>query len=321
MRRLGLGALAGRVARRITDVLLLTLGEAATSLLVRGSKAVFPGLLLDLILGEPGQLLGGVHVALLLKEALGKDEIDLLEGAASSLRVVEVDDGEENGVQDGEEEVRTPAALAQVVDQDRGNHDDEEVPEPVRNGRRGIGLRAGLKRVDLSRVQPRQRQPSGAEECDVSEETDGGATGSLRGTGDQSTEGEDHGQTLADGADEEQLAATDTLDSEPRSRGENRVNNHVDTTEKQRQVVVSADRGLEQNREVVDDSVATRQLLHHLRRGAENQATEVLGLATSEKGLHWRHAAMVARGTDGLSDDGHLGADVGLFAAGSVESR
>jgi hypothetical protein len=51
------------------------------------------------------QLLGGLYVADLLVVALGEDEVDLLEGAARSLGVEEVQDGQEEEVEDGEEPI------------------------------------------------------------------------------------------------------------------------------------------------------------------------------------------------------------------------
>lgn len=90
-----------------------------------------------------------------------------------------------------------------------------KVPEPVGNGRGGVGLRAGLDRVDLSRVQPRQRQPCGTEERNVGKETNSGTLGSGLSVWQQASESEDHGQALSNGTDQEELAATDALNKEP----------------------------------------------------------------------------------------------------------
>lgn len=317
-----LADVVGRESRRVVDdALLLALGEAGAALLVGGREAVLAGLLVDLVLVELGQLLGGGDVALVLEEALGEDEVDLLERAARGLGVQEVDDGEEDGVEDAEEQVRAEAVGARVAHQHRRDHDDEEVPQPVRHRRHGVGLRARLERVDLRRVQPGERQPRRAEERDVGEEADGRAARRRRRAGDQRPEREHHGQALADGADEEQLAAADALDGEPGRRGEDRVDDHVDAAEQERQVVRRADGRLEQDGEVVDDGVAARELLHHLRGGAEQQAPEVLGLPVGDEVLHRRDAAGVARGPDRLGDDGDLGADGLILAVRSVKSR
>ena len=44
---------------------------------------------------------------------------------------------------------------------------------------------------------------------------DSGTLGGACSAGDEGTESEHHGQTLANGTDQEELAATDTLNSEP----------------------------------------------------------------------------------------------------------
>jgi len=60
-------------------------------------------------------------------------------------------------------------------------------------------------------------------------ETDSGALGSASSAGDQCAEGENHGQALADGADEVQLSAANTLHEIPRRGGEKSVDDLVDT--------------------------------------------------------------------------------------------
>lgn len=89
----------------------------------RLDESVLEGLLLDLLGGEQGQLLGGAHVGLLLDEALGEDDVDLLEGSARGLGIEPVDDGQEAGVDGGEEQVGAPT---DVGDHDGRYHDDED---------------------------------------------------------------------------------------------------------------------------------------------------------------------------------------------------
>lgn len=50
------------------------------------NKSIFDGLLLDLFVGEVGQLLGSVDVGNLLDETLGEDDVDFLERAVGSLK-------------------------------------------------------------------------------------------------------------------------------------------------------------------------------------------------------------------------------------------
>jgi hypothetical protein len=156
----------------------------------------------------------------------------------TSLRVHKEDNREEKGVENGEEEVSTPA---DAVNQNRSDHNDEKVPQPVRYGGESVGLSTGLERVDLGRVQPGQREPGGTEEGDVGEETDGGTLGGLSVTRNETCEDENHGQALADGTVEEELSASDTLNEEHGSTSEKRVDDHVDTTEQERQVLSRTD--------------------------------------------------------------------------------
>lgn len=228
-------------------------------------------------------------------------------GRAYRLGVPEVQDGQEEGVQRGEEQVSSPANR---VDQDGRDHDDEEVPDPVGHGRGGVGLRAGLERVDLGRVQPGERQPSGTEECDVGEETDTSTLGSRGRVGNQSAKDKDHGQALANGSDEEELSAAQALDGVPGSAGKEGIDNHVDTTEEQSQILRSSDRGLEENGEVVDDGVATRQLLHHLGTSTEQETAQVLSLAVGPQLLHGSVSALHTSSPDGVVDDNDLGLDL-----------
>ena len=92
-RNLSLRPLARRAVRRVADDLFLAFGEAGTCLLIGGLETVLASLLVDLMLVELRKLLGGQHVALVLEVTLGKNEVDLLQGAAGSLRVEEIDDG------------------------------------------------------------------------------------------------------------------------------------------------------------------------------------------------------------------------------------
>lgn len=106
--------------------------------------------------GQVRQLFGRLDIAHLLGVALGEDDVDLLQTATCRLRVEEVDDGEEHGVEDGEEQICAPATCARVVYEHGCDHDDEEIPKPVADCRAGSCLGTGLERVDLGRVEPRQ---------------------------------------------------------------------------------------------------------------------------------------------------------------------
>lgn len=205
----------------------------------RLDEPVLDGLLLDLLVGEEGELLGGLDVRLALDVALGEDDVDLLERAPRRLRVVQVDEGQEAGVDNGEKEVRAPS---DARDHDGRDHDclrwemlvivlglgglkelearvvehtDNKVEQPVGAGRHGIGLASDLDRVDLGRVQPWQGQPGRAERGNVREETHSRALCDLGVAGDQACESDDHGQALAYCAPEEKLPSASALDDEP----------------------------------------------------------------------------------------------------------
>lgn len=224
--------------------------------------------------------MGSAHIADVLGVTLGEDDIDLLQRAVGGLGVEEPDEGDEQTVQDGEEQVGTPA---NVGDHDGGDHDNQEVEEPVAAGRDSVGLGTSLDGGQLSRVQPGQRQPSGTESGHVEEQTEDSTLGSLLVTRDQTGKGDNHGNALKEGSTQEELATTDLLNEEPGEGGKNGVDNHVDTTNDQGEVLSLVKGILEQHRQVVDDSVATTELLENLRGGTDDHTTEVLGAATSEK--------------------------------------
>ncbi|KAI7498754.1 general substrate transporter [Hortaea werneckii] len=308
--------------------LVLLLAKASlldlAGLVVVAGEAVLLSEVVDALSVELGKLLGSVDIRHLLDVALGEDQVDLLQSPTGSLRVEEVQDREEAGVEGGEEEVGTPA---NVLDEHWRDHDNEEVPNlgmllvqgcggllwkmtyPVLSGGQSVGFRAGLERVDLSRVQPWQWQPGSTEESNVGEETDSGTLASLLSAWNERTEGDHHGKHLTDL--KTQLATANALDSEPGGRGEERVHNHVNTTQEQGSVVRCVDSVLEQNREVVDHSVAARELLHTLATGTEDHTAEMLSLATSEDSRDGRVAAVVAGSADRVDDD--LGVELDLL--------
>lgn len=293
-------------ATRVGNVLLLPAVAGIlhlASLVIRGLETILASLCVDLRSIEVRKLLGSGDIAHLLEVALGEDEINLLKGSPGGLRIEEIDDGEEEGVQNCEEKVCTPT---DAVNEHGSDHNNEEVPAPVRDGGQGVCLGTSLQRVDLSRVQPGQREPGGTEEGDVGEETNSGTLGRVRIARDQACEDKNHGQALAYSTPEEELAASDTLNEEPGGGGENGVDNHVDTSEQERQVLGSTDGVTEEDREVVDDGVATRKLLHELRSSSEKHTTEMLSLATSEENRDRSRLAEAASHLNGVENNAGL---------------
>lgn len=90
-------------------------------------------------------------VGAVLGESGGEDEVNLLESTASGLDVEEVDNGNEEGVHDGEEEEATPGS---GIEEGRGELDDGEVEQPIGGGRDSIGVGASAEGVHLGGVQP-----------------------------------------------------------------------------------------------------------------------------------------------------------------------
>ncbi len=118
---------------------------------------------------------------------------------------------------------------------------------------------------------------------------------------------------MADGAPEEELPAAGALDDEPGDGGEDGVDDHVDAAEEEGDAVGLLDGGFEEDGEVVDDGVASADLLHELGGHAEHHAPEVLGFAVGEhRAERGAFAACVAGCPDAVQDDGFL--QLGLFA-------
>ena len=274
------------VRRHFAGCRRVVLGNALLNLLLLVGHTILGILLFDLFLGNLGQLVGGTDVGDVLGVTLGEDDIDLFQGATGGFRVEEPDGRNEDTVPGGEEKVGAPTDAA---NHDRSNHDNSKVEEPVAAGGHGVGLRTGLDGRQLSRVQPRQRQPGGTEEAHVHEETEDSTLGDLRvtlshgGTRDKTSEHDDHGSALSETATQEQLATTDLLDKEPREGSEDGVADHINTTNQKSEIVALSNGLLQQDGKVIDDSVATRDLLEELGRGTDNHTTEVLRGTTSEK--------------------------------------
>lgn len=111
----------------------------------------------------------------------------------------------------------------------------------------------------------------------------GGSLGVLVASGRKASESDEHGTTLAEGTDEEELSSTDLLNEEEGGKGEDGVNNGQDSSENERKLGREVDVLLEENSRVVDDSVATTELLEELSRGTDESSSHVLLLALLEQ--------------------------------------
>lgn len=77
----------------------------------RLDKSVFDSGFVDFLVGQERQLPCGTDIVPAVGIPLCEDDVNLLQRAATRLRVQEVDDGQEAGVYDGEEEVGAPSAV------------------------------------------------------------------------------------------------------------------------------------------------------------------------------------------------------------------
>lgn len=110
-------------------------------------KSILPRLPINALIRQEFQLPRRPHVADVLTVPLREDDVDFFEGATGRFGVSEVDDGEEAGVDDGEEEVGAPV---DVGDHDWGDHDDDWIRGLVfvRAGM-GFGGRLGSKKKSV----------------------------------------------------------------------------------------------------------------------------------------------------------------------------
>ena len=142
---------------------------------------------------------------------LSKDAIHLLQTPQRRLRIKQIHDGQDEGVDGRENEVRFPADGREA---DRRDHDDEEIEGPVGGCAEGVGGRADPQGHDFGGIQPGHAEPADGEEGVVDEEEEGGDD--ARGfTADFGHDGEDyHAEDHAGAAEHHELAAAETLDCE-----------------------------------------------------------------------------------------------------------
>jgi hypothetical protein len=83
---------------------------------------------------------------LLLRVRAGEDDIQLFQTAAFGLGEEEPDAGKDGGVEDGEHQISFPLEVGKSR---WGDHDDQEVGEPVRAGRQGVCLDSDAEVCDF----------------------------------------------------------------------------------------------------------------------------------------------------------------------------
>lgn len=103
---------------------------------------------------------------------IGEEIIDLLQRQIGCFRIAEIYQRHEGKVRAHEYQVSLPL---QPVDDDGCDHDNEEIPDPVRRNPHGGSFRSGVKRQDLRHVDPRDAVDRCAEDEHVEkEERNGG---------------------------------------------------------------------------------------------------------------------------------------------------
>ena len=271
---------------KLLAVLAVVTAEAEL-VLISGSgiaaiQPEFTRLLSNLLEVELGHLVGDPPGHAAFNVGLGVDDINLLELTASGLHEEEVAYRNTDEVKEGEEEINTPRA---PIGEQRGEHDDRKVGDPVGAGGGGSTLGTGTERVDLRRIDPGQRQDSEGEEDDEKEDTNGSTLGVLRVVPNQASEGDDETETLAHETNQIQLATADLLNHEEGWDGGNGVDGCEDTTDNHGDIMVHAKVVLEQHGGVVNGGITTSELLEELAGATAKKTLEFLGLAESEDSL------------------------------------
>lgn len=214
-------------------------------------------LALDLRHGQRGQLVRDFDVPFLGGVCLGKDDVNLLEGATLGFRVEHPDEGDEAQVDDAEEEER--AEPADGVQHGGCPHDDAEVEQPVGHRGDGVGLGTRAQGGDFSGVQPRQLrvcmlmrlcstnggqctnlEPRAPERDQEAEQTHDCAIEhlvllvGLLVERDQAETGQEHGQCLAQGSPQEHVATAGLLNHRVREERGGCVDGGIHAAEDER---------------------------------------------------------------------------------------
>lgn len=100
---------------------------------------------------------------------------------------------------------------------------------------------------------PRQRQPRRAKTGNISEKSNSRSFSSRCSTRNQAGEHQNHAQALPNSTPQKELSSSSTFNDEPGYRGEDGIDDHVDATKEERDLVRLPDTLLEKDREVVDD--------------------------------------------------------------------
>lgn len=296
-------------------------------LLVRDTRVAhcLDGIVFDIVDGKQKFALLAVHVRFLLGRAhqvedargLVENAVHFLQRTTSCFGVEEVSHREDEcvavfismgkykggrlvGVEnshDGKNDVRL---VSDVLKSNRGNHDNEEVENPVRRGSQGIGRRANLQWHDFGRVQPGHAQPADSEEG-VEDKQEHAARNLGLGRIDTAGDREGHhGQRHSCRTEQHQLATTKLLNDKDRDQRGQEVFGSIAGGDQSRHDLVQSDLVLQERGDVVRNQVDTGNLLEHLVDIGKHGAVQMTVLA---------HGEHVAERPLGHFQDGSLDCD------------
>ncbi|KAL9137730.1 MAG: hypothetical protein Q9175_001077, partial [Cornicularia normoerica] len=218
----------------------------------------------------------------------------------------------EASVDGGEGDISAPF---DVGNHDRRNHDNQEVDAPVDNVRCHGALGANPKGIDLSGIQPRHGEASGAEEGNIQAQSKRTAVGGSRGSRDETTECDDHRNLLAKAAMRKNL----------RRLSDSTVQN--DTREKTALTIIltppsNSDVSLLSlsdfsNR--MDDGIAASNLLENLRRHSKHDTSEMLRWSSGKKILELEIEVDSVLDLDGVDNSADVNRGLATVNALAIE--
>lgn len=244
-----------------------------------------------------------------------KNPIHLLQASIRRLWVEKVDAGHHERVDHRKDDV---GLVPDVVERNRGDHDDQEIEDPIRRRAQCVGRRADPKGHDFGWVQPRHAQPAHGEKGVEHKQKDhnGDLTGFV--VLERIHPGQNrHRGGLAHRAEEHQLATAYALDEEDGGPRGDEVLGAVQCGQEQRQEVRHAKVGVNHG-QIVRHQVDARNLLKHLVEVREQRPVEIapiLAVARRDEQIakrtlgHFKHRVLdlVEFGHDELVRDGLVG--------------
>ena len=163
-----------------------------------------------------------------------------------------------------------------------------------------------------------KRDSSTHEERNEQVKTEGGSLGGRLSTGNQTSPSDVHGNGLSGGSNQEERSSTGAFNNDEGEQGEEGVDDGENSSEDKGELTADLDLILEKNGGVVNDSVASSELLVDLGRGTDNHSSQVLLLA-SDKHVLGRSLGLF-RGVDGVHNVGSLLEGTGVVDRGPGQS-